>query len=151
MKKILSVFTVVCAIAAITTISSCTKTCDPGYEGSDCKTAMNTKFGGLFHISDTAATHYTNPVSDTTYYIPYDLTVTASLSDPTVITLGNFGGYLGSITGKVDGTNFTGDNTTIGGVQISNVSGSINGNVISYTYTGIDSFSTATSHAGGSR
>lgn len=31
-------------VAALMTTSSCSKTCDAGYEGSDCKTEMRTKF-----------------------------------------------------------------------------------------------------------
>lgn len=34
--------------------SSCTKTCDAGYEGSDCKTEVRTKYFGTYNVSGTA-------------------------------------------------------------------------------------------------
>lgn len=46
--------------------SSCTKTCDPGYEGSDCKTEVRAKYIGSYRVSgtDTDGDTYTNvPVS----------------------------------------------------------------------------------------
>ena len=38
MKKITTAIMLLVTLAAVTTISSCTKTCDNGFEGSDCKT-----------------------------------------------------------------------------------------------------------------
>ncbi|MBS1685616.1 MAG: hypothetical protein JSS76_12720 [Bacteroidetes bacterium] len=44
MKKITSFLMAGALVAALMTTSSCSKTCDAGYEGSDCKTEMRAKF-----------------------------------------------------------------------------------------------------------
>jgi len=44
MKKLVSFLTATALVATMMTTSSCTKTCDAGFEGSDCKTEMRTKF-----------------------------------------------------------------------------------------------------------
>jgi hypothetical protein len=44
MKKLFRPFLMVATVAALFTVNSCTKTCDPGYEGSDCKTEVRAKF-----------------------------------------------------------------------------------------------------------
>lgn len=49
MKKIFKAFAGVAVLAALTTISSCTKTCDLGYEGDNCKTEVRTKYLGNFN------------------------------------------------------------------------------------------------------
>jgi hypothetical protein len=41
MKKLVSFFAATALVAAMMTTSSCTKTCDAGYEGSDCKTPVS--------------------------------------------------------------------------------------------------------------
>jgi ferritin-like protein len=43
MKKIFKSFLIVAVMASVASISSCTKTCDPGYEGTDCKTETRAK------------------------------------------------------------------------------------------------------------
>ncbi len=147
MKKIFSLFIAACAIAAVTTISSCTKTCDAGYEGSDCKTAMNTKFAGTYTVADTAT------ISGQTLTFTYSMVIAASSSNPQAVSITNFGGFnAGStVTGTADGTNLTVANTTISGVQISNASGTINGNYLSFTYTATDSTGVSTDHALGTK
>ena len=145
MKKTLSALTLICAIAAITTMSSCTKTCGVGYEGSDCKTAMNTKFAGSYSVHDTAIINNTQSV------FVYTMTVTASSSDPSTISIANFGGFNpgSSTTGKVDGTTLTIPNTTIGNEQITNASGSISGSTLTFVYTAQDSTGVSVDHAVG--
>ncbi|HWB62183.1 MAG TPA: hypothetical protein VG603_01645 [Chitinophagales bacterium] len=44
MKKSIKSLLAFGAISAILVVSSCTKTCDTGYEGSDCKTEVRAKF-----------------------------------------------------------------------------------------------------------
>ena len=145
MKKTLSALTLICAIAAITTISSCTKTCGVGYEGSDCKTAMNTKFAGVYNVHDTAV------INGSTSVFGYAMTVSASSSDPSAVSITNFGGFnAGSVvSGKVEGTNLTVPSTTIGSVSISNASGSISGSTLSFVYTATDTSGVSIDHAVG--
>ena len=44
MKKLVSFLSAAALVAALMTAQSCAKTCDAGYEGSDCKTEMRAKF-----------------------------------------------------------------------------------------------------------
>ncbi len=52
MKKVIYSALMMGALAFSTT--SCTKTCDAGYEGSDCKTEVRTKYLGNYKTSGTA-------------------------------------------------------------------------------------------------
>lgn len=52
MKKVFKSFLAIAIIGAVTTVTSCTKTCDPGYEGDDCKTEVRTKFLGNYNASE---------------------------------------------------------------------------------------------------
>ena len=52
MKKIFNSFLIVAVMASVASISSCTKTCDAGYEGSDCKTQVRTKYLGNYTASE---------------------------------------------------------------------------------------------------
>ena len=62
MKKIFNSFVIVAMMAAVATTSSCTKTCDPGYEGSDCKTETRSNYYGIYTLSgsDTDGDTYSN-------------------------------------------------------------------------------------------
>ena len=44
---------VAAAFAGLVTVSSCSKTCDPGYEGTDCKTETRAKYIGAFTGTET--------------------------------------------------------------------------------------------------
>ena len=52
MNKNFKGFLALSTLAVVMTIASCTKTCDTGVEGSDCKTEMRTKFLGSWTASD---------------------------------------------------------------------------------------------------
>ncbi len=52
MKRILTTVMIIAAFAGMTTITSCTKTCDPGYEGTDCKTEVRAKYLGNYNASE---------------------------------------------------------------------------------------------------
>ncbi|MFN8310353.1 MAG: hypothetical protein U0T73_10365 [Chitinophagales bacterium] len=145
MKKVFSFLTAGLLTAALVTTSSCTKTCDPGYEGSDCKTAMNAKFAGTYSVKDTATTGGTSTVYN------YSMTITAPSSTPSSVSISNFGGFgTGTtISGTVDGTSLTVADGTLAGVHISAASGSINGSALHFVYTSTDSTSVSTSHAMG--
>jgi hypothetical protein len=62
MKKILNTFVVFAAMTAMVSVSSCTKTCDAGYEGSDCKTEIRSNYYGIYTLSgtDTDGDTYSN-------------------------------------------------------------------------------------------
>ncbi len=146
MKKNFKTIILSATVAAMALVSSCTKTCDPGYEGSDCKTAMNTKFSGTYAVKDTASS------ADTTLYFNYSMTVSSPSSEPAKVNISNFGGF-GSgttISGTVDGTSLKLDNTTLAGVQISNATGTISGSKLAFTYTSNEG-KAFTSHAVGTK
>lgn len=44
MKKIFNSLFIMAAVTAMVSTSSCTKVCDAGFEGSDCKTEVRTKY-----------------------------------------------------------------------------------------------------------
>jgi hypothetical protein len=121
MKKIFNSFLVVAMMAAVATTSSCTKTCDPGYEGSDCKTEQRTKYFGTYSLSGTdngtPAGTYTN------------VNTTVSTSSTGVQNLNILIGSGISLQIKLDeaGTAFT-------------VVGPTSGN---FTYTGTGSFTSS--------
>jgi hypothetical protein len=146
MRKLFMSLLAVAAMGAAVTISSCTKTCDAGYEGSKCDTKMNAKFVGTYTVVDTATFTSGSPAVFT-----YTMGITANSSNPQGVNITNFGGFnAGStISGTVNGTNLTVANTTIGGIQISNASGSINNNTLSFTYTATDTTGTSVDHAVG--
>lgn len=52
MKKVFKPFMMMATVAGVLAVSSCTKTCDPGYEGNDCKTEVREKFVGQWTASD---------------------------------------------------------------------------------------------------
>ena len=67
MKKIVTLFAAAALVATLMTTSSCTKTCDAGYEGSDCKTQVRTKFVNTYTATESknAGTTYTYPTTIT--------------------------------------------------------------------------------------
>lgn len=105
---------------ATTTMTSCKKddTCAAGYEGSDCKTMISTKFIGAYDGSETCTIG-----SDS-----YTVTLTAMSSDNMKMTLTNLynDNYTltatitesnkFSISGTDKGVTFTGDGTLSGSV-----------------------------------
>ena len=56
MKKIFNSLFIMAAITAMFSTTSCTKTCDEGFEGDDCKTEWRTKFLGTYAFADVALT-----------------------------------------------------------------------------------------------
>lgn len=53
MKRLFKFFMIGAVSAALLSTTSCSKTCDPGYEGNDCKTLANAKFLGTYSEKDT--------------------------------------------------------------------------------------------------
>lgn len=63
MKKILNSLFIMAAVTAMFSVTSCTKTCDLGYEGSDCKTETRAKYLGNFNGTEVSTLAGTGPVS----------------------------------------------------------------------------------------
>jgi len=112
--------------------SSCEKECDPGYEGSDCKTEMRTKFLATYTVGGTSVCDVTG--SDT--FSNISLVVGPSASSVTKITIVVAGVF--NLTATVDGTAFTIDPSTSGVFSYTG-SGSINGSNLSLTLNEVDS------------
>ena len=118
------------AVAGLMAVNSCSKTCDPGYEGTDCKTETRAKILGSYHVTETCSV---------TGAAAYDVTITASGTDVTKVLVSPFGGYSG-LTGtiSVDGTTLTigqqssAGYTVVGSGTINNSGASL---TVSYTIT----------------
>lgn len=122
MKNIFKPILMMAAFAAMLTITSCEKTCDAGYEGSDCKTQIRTKYYGTYKVSGTAV----NGGGSATIT---DLLVTVSASSTTNVQDFNITFVLGGDSYLLKGTLKDGSAFTV-------PSQTANGN----TYTGSGSF-----------
>jgi hypothetical protein len=139
MKRTFKTFFAVAALAAVATISSCTKTCDIGYEGTDCKTEVRAKFvnepNGYQVVEDgtlSAAANYTVHIQ----------TSTTAINEVKITNVWN--SFLHAVIAKVDGKNITiarqepdGDKFFVEG------SGLLSGNTISINYKVTDESDTA--------
>mgnify|MGYP003342866290 CR=1 FL=1 len=56
MKRFFTAIMVIATIGTVSTITSCTKTCDTGYEGSNCKTEVRAKYLGNFNGTESCTT-----------------------------------------------------------------------------------------------
>ena len=130
MKKIFNSFLIVAVIASVASISSCTKTCDAGYEGSDCKTEVRAKFVGTYKVSGTIVT---GGVS--TAFADQTLTIATSSANLQNILL-TFGGA--TVTASTTGTTMTIASQVINVNYTYTGTGSIANNVISFTITETD-------------
>lgn len=73
MKKIFNSFVIVAMMAAVGTTSSCTKTCDAGYEGDNCKTEVRTKYLGNFNGTEVSTLAGTSQVAVNILTVPSDV------------------------------------------------------------------------------
>ncbi|MBL0308596.1 MAG: hypothetical protein IPP77_02580 [Bacteroidetes bacterium] len=124
MKKIFGLFLTVATAAIIT--SSCTKTCDPGYEGDKCTTEVRAKFVGQWK-GDEVCTVGTDS---------YTIAVANSASDVQTITITNIYNQTFTATASATGTTFTAaaNQTLATGVTLLSGSGSLTGNTLTFTY-----------------
>lgn len=128
MKKVFNSFLMVATIASVVSISSCTKTCDPGFEGDDCKTEVRAKIIGTYGMTETCSV---------TGNANYDIVITKASTDVMNVLISPFGGYPGATgTAKVEGDVITISAQSSIGFNF-NGSGTIsnNGNNISLSYT----------------
>lgn len=129
MKSIFKSFLAVAAMASVITISSCTKTCDPGYEGNDCKTEVRAKFIGTYGASDSPGS------------LVYSVTIGNGSSISAVVISSDFSDdyFVNNINATVDESTITiarqepdNDNYFVEGT------GTISGKTITWNYKIID-------------
>ena len=125
MKKIFNSFLIVAMIASVASISSCTKTCDAGYEGSDCKTQIRAKFIGQFQGPETCTVGTDN----------YAITIANSSTDIIKITITNVYNQTFVATATVDGSTFAVANQTVATCVTVEGTGTLSGNTLTFTYT----------------
>ncbi len=126
MKKILNSFVVIAAMAAMVSVSSCTKTCDAGYEGSDCKTEVRAKF--LKNNANTA---------DNCTSTGYSLSITPKASEVEYVVFSNLGNYTtpAVVEAKAEGSTLTASNFIDAAGRKFTVSGTLSGSTLTVTYT----------------
>lgn len=140
MKKIKAYFMVATmAIFGATTFNACTDACkdvtcvngecsdgdcecDEGYEGTECETAMNTKFLGVFNVTDACVSGYSQ-------------TITAGTAANEIVfsNLGNFTNAA-VVKATVDGTSLTISNYTDGAGRKFQGTGTISAGTITMNY-----------------
>lgn len=130
MKRIFNLLVAGVVATSLMMTQSCTdKVCDAGYEGSDCKTEVRTKFIGSWRGNETC----------TTGTDLYTITVTGSSSDVVKINISNI--YNQNLTGyaTVDGTSFDIPSQTVGTGASGNITasgtGSLTGDSLTVAYT----------------
>ncbi len=125
MKKIFNSFLIVAVMASVASISSCTKTCDPGFEGTDCKTEIRTKF-----LKDNAVT------SDNCTGTGYNLTV-GKATDVQYVKFSNLGNYStpAVVEAKVEGTTLTATSFIDAAGRKFTVTGTLTGSTLTVNYT----------------
>jgi hypothetical protein len=98
MKKLINYLMMGAVAATLMTTSSCTKTCDSGYEGSDCKTESRAKFIGQWKGQDVCTTGTYNNIT---------ITTTNASSNVLDINIANMGGFGASVvvSGTVNSAN----------------------------------------------
>lgn len=104
MKKMFRPFLMVATVAALFTVNSCTKTCDEGYEGDDCKTEVREKFVGQFKGDETCTVGTDN----------YTITVAKGSTDVLTLVINNAYNQGFTVSGKVSGSTLTIEEQTVG-------------------------------------
>jgi len=112
-------------VAGLFFVSSCTKTCDPGYEGSDCKTEVRAKF-----LANNKVT------TDNCAGAGYNLSITAD-SDVETIVFSNLGNFStpAVVKAQVSDTSFSFTSFVDATGRKFTGTGTLTGNTINLTYT----------------
>jgi hypothetical protein len=139
MKKMFNLILAVTVFAGLTAVTSCSKTCDEGFEGTKCDTEIREKFTG------TSSTTYT-ATEDGTLSQPatFDVTISKSTTGATKILIGNvWNTFTNQVLATVDGDKFTIENQTPDndGYSVQGT-GTINGNKITVNYSVTDNNAT---------
>ncbi len=126
MKKIFNSFLIVAVMASVASISSCTKTCDAGFEGTDCKTEIRAKF-----LKNNGV------VADNCTGTGYNISITAKNSDVQYVVFSNLGNYAtpAVIEAKAEGTSLSATNFIDAAGRKFTVTGTLNGSVLTVNYT----------------
>lgn len=125
MKKVFKPFMMMATVAGILAVSSCTKTCDEGYEGSDCKTEVRAKFLGNYHGTEQC----------TVGNDEYNVVIAASSTDVVKVTISNVYNQGFTATASVSGSSLTIESqTVVSGVVVSGT-GSVSGDGKNLTLT----------------
>lgn len=125
MRNFFKPFVMASTVAALFFVSSCTKTCDPGYEGSDCKTEVRAKF-----LANNKVT------TDNCAGSGYNMSITAD-SDVEFIVFSNLGNFTtpAVVKAKVSESSFSFTNFIDATGRKFTGSGTLAGNTINLTYT----------------
>lgn len=131
MNKIFKGILGVAVLATMVSVSSCTKTCDAGFEGTDCKTEMRTKFLGDWKGTD---------VCTTGTYSNITITNSSASSSNLTISIKNIGGFGATeiISGTISTTNssqLTFTNQALSGSRTISGTLTISGTSLSNSYT----------------
>jgi hypothetical protein len=128
MKKMFNYLLVGTMALGLFAAQSCTKTCDPGYEGSDCKTETRAKIIGKYKVTETCDT-----TGGASYFV--DITKASDVQQVYVAPAGGYTGYTATL--KNEGTALTLVSTTPStGYTFSNFTGvvSTDGKTITASY-----------------
>lgn len=101
MKKLFNFFAAAALVGGLMMTQSCSKTCDPGYEGSDCKTLSRDK---VVTSTGTSTFVVTNNSCAASLSSTWNLTITPSSTDKTKFSISNFSHLNCSSNIVVDGT-----------------------------------------------
>lgn len=130
MKKLINYLMMGAVAATLMTTSSCTKTCDPGYEGSDCKTETRAQYYGSWKVSGTD-----NATPQGTY-TNKDLTIGSNSGGVLKLSLSSIGlGLVFDATLGTDGKTFVIDNFTTGGYSYSGTGSFTSSSAMNLTLT----------------
>ena len=127
MKKLVKFFAGAALIGTIMTTQSCSKTCDAGYEGSDCKTEWSTKVSKSWSVTET-------PVAGGTAGTPYTVLIANSSANGKDISLSNLGNYTCS----------TGSSVVFKGTMTSSTAFAISDSTCGYRMTGTGTYDNST-------
>jgi len=101
MKKMFNYLLVGTMALGLFSAQSCSKTCDAGYEGTDCKTESRAKFYKSWLATETK----TGSSTPSTFSVTIG---SGSTTDVTKISIGNFSDvFVNDVTATVDGDKFT--------------------------------------------
>ncbi len=125
MKSIFKSFLAVATLATVISVSSCTKTCDPGYEGTDCKTEVRAKF---LKNNAVVADNCTSG---------YNLSITAKASDVEYVVFSNLGNFAtpAVVEAKADGSTLSATSFIDATGRKFTITGTLSGNTLTVNYT----------------
>jgi hypothetical protein len=105
MKKLVNFLAAVAMMGGVMMTQSCSKACDPGYEGSDCKTAWSTKMAKTWSATET-------PTAGGTASAPYSVTISSSAANGIDLSILNLGKYTCVTTSGSSAVTFKGTMTS---------------------------------------